>query len=192
MIEKPEWDYYDSDPEAINSLLATLPYLKNPNLKVLEPCAGTGKFIERFENLVKIKVDKYDICVREGTTDILQSDFIRSDFYNKYDLIISNFPTVGRGDAIGFDQFVRKALSDVRRGGTVCVLTKLVSLESQRRFANIYMTCKPSWVFVFSNRLKCTRYDKVVKTDTVFCWLVFEKGQDGYFAKETKLDWIHK
>ena len=106
MIEKPEWDYYDSDPEAINSLLAKLPYLKNPNLKVLEPCAGTGKFIERFENLVKIKVDKYDICVREGTTDILQSDFIRSDFYNKYDLIISNFPTVGRGDAIGFDQFV--------------------------------------------------------------------------------------
>ena len=53
MIEKPEWDYYDSDPEAINSLLAKLPYLKNPNLKVLEPCAGTGKFIERFENLVK-------------------------------------------------------------------------------------------------------------------------------------------
>ena len=34
MIEKPEWDYYDSDPEAINSLLAKLPYLKNPNLKV--------------------------------------------------------------------------------------------------------------------------------------------------------------
>ena len=50
MIEKPEWDYYDSDPEAINSLLAKLPYLKNPNLKVLEPCAGTGKFIERFES----------------------------------------------------------------------------------------------------------------------------------------------
>ena len=49
MFELPEWDYYDSDPEAINSLLAKLPRLKNPNLKVLDPCAGTGKFIERFD-----------------------------------------------------------------------------------------------------------------------------------------------
>ena len=43
MIEKPEWDYYDSDPEAINSLLA-----KFPNL---------------FDDFVNITDGRYDIIV---------------------------------------------------------------------------------------------------------------------------------
>lgn len=190
MVDLPEYDYYDSDPQAINGLLAKLPYLRTEPTKIIDPCAGTGIFAKRYEFLSGKKVDKFDII--ERATDIQQADYMRLDCLNKYDLIITNFPTGSRSTTKGFDYLLRKALVDIRRGGTVCVLTRLNSLETQKRYVNIFMKYKPSWVFVMSNRLKCTKGKVLTKTDTAFCWLVFCKDQNGFFATETKMDWIHR
>lgn len=190
MNDLPEYEYYDSDPQTINSLLTKLPRLREKGLKVLDPCAGAGIFAERFEYLTGTKVDKFDIVKR--VDDVQEQDFMKLKSFDKYDVIITNFPTTSRSATKGFDQLLKKALVDIRRGGTVCVLTKLKMLESQKRFVNIFMKYKPTYVYVYSNRLKCTKGTELVKTDTAFCWLIFEKDQDGFFAKETKLDWIHK
>lgn len=55
--ERQKEDYYATDPKFINHLLEKEPWLKNPDLKILEPSAGEGVLVDRFFELTGNKIN---------------------------------------------------------------------------------------------------------------------------------------
>lgn len=184
-------DFYNTDPSVVNDLLTILPQLKNRDLKVLEPCAGEGILADRFTFLTKNKVDMYDIKSRRE--DIIEKDYMELDAYNKYDVIITNFPfkEATSSNPIGFSELLNKALNDVKAGGYVCSFQRLTSLESKRRYQKTWCRRPPNCVYVYSHRLKHTKDNKLCHTNDAYCWCIFHKDETGHFASETKLKWIY-
>lgn len=193
--ERAEWDYYSTDPNCVNDLLSKMPELYNPNLKVLEPCAGAGAIANRFEELTDNKVDKYDIMPHAA--GIEQCNYMELDSKDKYDVIITNFPykSSTKTNPIGFNELLLKALDDVKCGGYVISFQRLLQLESQKRWKEIYEKYRPSKVYVYVHRVKCFKDGDAEKYKTMnsticYSWVVWEKEFDGSFAKKTELDWI--
>ena len=88
--DRAEYDFYSTDPDCVNDLLNKVPEIINPNFKYLEPCAGVGVIADRFTQLTKLPMDKYDIIQRRE--DIIEQDYIKLNCSNKYDVIITNYP----------------------------------------------------------------------------------------------------
>ena len=84
MKDKKE-DYYATDPRFINHLIEKEPWLKNPELKILEPSAGEGILVDRFFELTGNRMDAYDLIKRRN--DIIEQNYFTADFSNKYDVI---------------------------------------------------------------------------------------------------------
>ena len=186
-------DYYNSDPDCINDLLFRFPQLKNKELKVLEPCAGAGILADRFELLTKIKVDKYDI--EPHSDNVIKQDYMKLNCKNQYDVIITNLPYLMSSAAypIGFTQLLNKTLRDIKPNGYVCNLQKLAQLESKKRYEEIYSKFVPQIIYLYSNRIKCTKDNKEVNTTIPYCWVIWQKDEKGFYSnKETKFEWIYK
>ena len=192
--ERADWDYYSTDQQAINDLLAKMPILRSNDWKALEPCAGGGHLADRYEQLTHNKMDMYDICARRE--DIGEMDYMKLDCKDKYNLIISNFPyKEGTSKAPnGFSELLNKALNDVAPGGYVCSFQRLLQLESKKRYEKIYGKRKPEKIFVYSHRMKCYangNIDNAVNSAIAYCWMVWHKDENGFFSKTTELDWIY-
>lgn len=193
-VERAEWDFYSTDKQAVNDLLGKIPQLGERGLKVLEPAAGIGSIADRYKLITKNDVDMYDIVSRRE--DILECDYMKLDAYNKYDLIITNFPykNATKASPIGFSQLINKALNDIKPGGYVASFQKLLQLESKSRYEEIYGKKKPEWIFVYSHRMKCYKNGdekEVYNSAVAYSWVVWHKDENGFFSKETKLDWIY-
>lgn len=191
--QRANLDFYSTDPSAVNDLLQKMPELAECK-RVLEPCAGVGSISDRFQFLTGIKVDTYDILSRRE--DIIQMDYINLDCAGVYDLIITNFPyKEGTAKApIGFSQLLNKALKDVAPGGYVCSFQRLLSLESKKRYEQIYSKYKPEMIYVYSHRMSCYAngdMTKKINSSIAYAWFIYHKGLDGKFSQETKLDWIY-
>lgn len=192
--ERAEYDFYSTDPQAVNDLLAKMPELGKRGLKVLEPCAGIGTIADRYTTITKNEVDMYDIVQRRD--DIICSDYMDVDAFGKYDLIITNFPykNATKANPIGFNQLLNKALNDVKPGGYVASFQKLLQLESKKRYEEIYGRRKPEIIFVYSHRMKCFKNgdtSQIANSAVAYSWAVWHKDMDGFFSKDTKLDWIY-
>lgn len=162
-----------------------MPDLGKKGLHVLEPCAGAGILADRYSSKTGNKVIKSDIQSRRA--DIQEIDYMKLESYNLYDLIITNFPYND------YNRLVRKALNDVKINGYVAVLSRLSILESKQRYEQIYGHRKPEKILIFSRRLKCFK-DKsadLIHTDKPFIWIIWHKDEQGFFSKETKLEWIY-
>ena len=55
--ERQKEDYYTTDPRFINHLIEKEPWLKNPELKILEPSAGGGVLVDRFFELQQEEIE---------------------------------------------------------------------------------------------------------------------------------------
>lgn len=117
--ERDEYDFYATDPIALNHLFIKMPWLKECK-NILEPCAGIGTLADRFTKITGTSVDMYDIVSRRE--DIKECNYMDLDCKDKYDLIITNFPyKEGTKKApIGFSELLVKALKDVKSDGYVC------------------------------------------------------------------------
>ena len=192
--ERADYDFYATSPQAVNDLLAKMPELGEKGLKVLEPCAGIGTLADRYTELSGNPVDMWDICARRE--DIGESDYMKLDCKGQYDLIITNFPfrESTAKEPIGFTQLLLKALSDVKPGGYVCSFQRLLQLESKKRFENIYSKRKPEKIYVYSHRVACYSngdFTKKISSAVAYCWVIWHKDENGFFSKETMLDWIY-
>lgn len=192
--QRADWDFYATDPQCVNDLLSKAPQLGQKGLEVLEPCAGIGTLADRYTELTDNIVDMYDICARRE--DIGESNYMDLNCKDQYDLILTNFPyaEATRANPIGFTQLLLKALSDVKPGGYVCSFQRLLQLESKKRFENIYCKRKPETIYVYSHRVACYEngdFSKKVSSAVAYCWVIWHKDENGFFSKETKLDWIY-
>ena len=59
--ERQAENYYSTDPIVVNHLLEREEWLRNPNLKILEPAAGECSLVDRFYELTGNKMDAYDL-----------------------------------------------------------------------------------------------------------------------------------
>lgn len=162
--------------------------------RVLEPCAGIGSISDRFTELTGTKVDTYDILSRRE--DITQIDYMDLDCAGVYDLIITNFPYKNSTakNPIGFSELLVKALKDVAPDGYVCSFQRLLSLESKKRYEQIYYKYKPEKIYVYSHRMACYAngdMSKKINSSIAYAWFVYHKGLDGKFSEVTTLNWIY-
>lgn len=186
-------DFYSIDQQVVNDLIKKMPVLKQ-SWVALDPCAGAGLLADRYTKLTKNKVDMYDICSRRE--DIIEANYIKLDCKDKYNLIICEFPyqMATLKNPVGFSQLLKKALSDVKPGGYVCSLQRLLYLESKQRYEDIYGKYKPCNIYVYCHRVNCFKNGDLSKKENNAygqCWVIFHKDEQGFFKDETKLDWIY-
>ena len=191
--QRANLDFYSTDPSAVNDLLQKMPELAECK-RVLEPCAGVGSISDRFQFLTGIKVDCYDILSRRD--DIIQMNYMYLDCAGVYDLILTNFPSKSSTakNPIGFSELLIKALKDVAPDGYVCSFQRLLSLESKKRYEQVYSKYKPEKIYVYSHRMQCYAdgdMSKKINSSIAYAWFIYHKGLDGKFSQETKLDWIY-
>ena len=108
--ERQAENYYSTDPIVVNHLLEREEWLKNPNLKILEPAAGECSLVDRFYELTGNKMDAYDLISRRE--DVIQQNYFEKDFSNIYDVIFTN-PPYERDSSntnTGLADFIVKAL----------------------------------------------------------------------------------
>lgn len=191
--ERQKEDYYATDPRFINHLLEKEPWLKNPDLKILEPSAGEGVLVDRFYELTGNKMDAYDLIARRD--DIIEQDYFTADFSNKYDVILTNPPYLKdtAKTTTGLADYILKALKEVKIGGTVIMFLKTLHLESKVRYEKIFKNYPPSKLYVYASRISCYKNNDTTLPQgaisyTIFMWC--NKKEDGSFDKDTKLDWI--
>ena len=191
--ERQKEDYYATDPKFINHLLEKEPWLKNPDLKILEPSAGEGVLVDRFFELTGNKMDAYDLIARRD--DIIEQDYFTADFSNKYDVILTNPPYLKdtAKTATGLADYILKALKEVKVGGAVIMFLKTLHLESKVRYEKIYKHYPPSKLYVYASRISCYKNGDFSKSQGAISYSIFmwtNKKEDGSFDKDTKLDWI--
>ena len=191
--ERQKEDYYATDPRFISHLIEKEPWLKNPELKILEPSAGVGVLVDRFFELTGNKMDAYDLIARRE--DIIEQNYFTADFSNKYDVILTNPPYLK--DTIktteGLSEYILKALREVKVGGTVVMFLKTLHLESKVRYEKIYKNYPPSKLYIYADRISCYKNNDTSKPQGAISYSIFmwtNKKEDGTFDKDTKIDWI--
>lgn len=186
-------DYYSTDPLFIDLLLEREPWLKNPSLKILEPCAGENILADRFFELTGNKMDSFDIVKR--CEDVNVANYFITDFSNQYDVILTNPPylrdTMKTNE--GLADMICKMLKEVKTGGAVILFLKTLHLESKVRYEKIFKENPPSKLWVFADRISCYRNNDRTEPQGAISYTIFEwlnKKEDGSFNKDTKIDWI--
>ena len=142
--------------------------LTNPDLKILDPCAGGDlqhemsypKALHDFGFKGQITT----IDIREDSKADIKGNYLEQNCKEQYDIIMTNPP---------FNQaleIIDKALSDVKDNGFVVMLLRLNFFGSKARkeFFDKYM---PKYAFVHSRRMKFTN---TIGTDSIeymhACW----------------------
>lgn len=166
--ERAEYDYYATEPKAMELLLAE--EIFSPT--VWECACGEG-------HLSKVLLDhgygvkSSDLIYRnfgEGGIDFLKQ--------NKtcYVDIITNPPYKYA------KEFVEHAIEILEEGRKVAMFLKLTFLEGKAR-KELFLKAPPKKVYVSSSRLKCAKNGKFEKTGSsaaAYAWFVWEKGYKGY------------
>ena len=152
--ERQNEDYYASDERAIAHLIIKESWLVNPDLKILEPCAGEGVLSDALYKITGNKMDLYDIVSRRN--DVIQTNYFEKDFSNQYDVILTNPPyEKGSKTKPGLADMIVKMLNEVKDGGHVCLFLKVLHLESQERYEKIFKNMPPQRIHVYSKRISC-------------------------------------
>lgn len=176
--ERSKLDYYGTNPNAVKSLLREERFTQ----EVWEPTAG-------HHNIVNV-LEEYKYKVR--STDIFDYGF-GDELVNFLELSKSSFKEPFEGDIIMnppyYDAvpFVQKALELIQPGRKVAAFLRLLFLEGQGRYENIFKNDPPKTIYVFSKRQVCSKVDDFTEGSAVaYCWIVWEKG----FAGNPIIKWI--
>lgn len=190
--EREKNEFYSTDPLFINHLIEREPWLKNPDLKILEPSAGNGILVDRFYELTGNKMDAYDLISRRG--DIIEQDYFTKDFSNQYDVILTNPPYLKdtAKTTTGLADYIVKALKEIRDGGAVIMFLKTLHLESKVRYEKIFKDYPPTKLYIYSNRISCYKNSDTSKPQGAISYSIFiwKKIKGMEFEGPTTLDWI--
>ena len=167
-------DYYVTPQHQIELFLKEFekvcPIFSQPNIKVLDPCAGGDAEHEMsypavIKKMYGLDVDTIDI--RHDSLAVKKWDYIEHGVMYEPDIIITNPPF---NKAI---EIINAALEDVKNGGYVIMLLRLNFFGSDKRFP-FFQKIMPKYCFVNHNRMSFTDNGK---TDSIeYCHMVFQKG----------------
>lgn len=147
--ERAEYDYYATDPIAIDKLLK----VEKPFKHIYECAAGEGHLAQR------LKDNGYTVT----TSDIIERNY-KLDFVQDF----LKMSTSGLGSNEEYDiltnppykyakEFVLKALSMIKENRKVYMFLKLTFLEGKARYKELFSKYPPKSVYVFSERVLCAK-----------------------------------
>ena len=176
--ERERNDYYATDPVAIDELLKK----ETLNHNVWECACGGLHLANRLKEL-GYNVRTSDLIKRVDDDNIEVLDFL--SYQGKYEGdIVTNPPYVLA------KEFVLKALDIVSEGNKVIMFLKLLFLESQNRYEELFKLYPPKKIYVFSKRVRCQINGDFSKKDSsaiCYAWYVWEKGYKGL----PTINWIN-
>lgn len=176
--ERERNDYYATDPVAIDELLKK----ETLNHNVWECACGGLHLANRLKEL-GYNVRTSDLIKRVDDDNIEVLDFL--SYQGKYEGdIVTNPPYILA------KEFVLKALDIVSEGNKVVMFLKLLFLESQNRYEELFKLYPPKKIYVFSKRVRCQINGDFSKKDSsaiCYAWYVWEKGYMGL----PQVDWIN-
>lgn len=171
--EREKYDYYATDPIAVDYLLKYEKFNKN----VWECACGEGNISKKLEEY-GYNVKSTDLIYRgfgekESVNFLMQNEQFDGD-------IITNPPFT---NAL---EFVNKALELSKR--KVAMFLKLQFIETQKRYKELFSKNPPSRVYVFVKRMKCFKNNEPSSylSAICYCWFVWDNEYDG----EPIIRWI--
>lgn len=164
---RAEYDYYATDPRAVELLLETETFSD----KIWECACGEGHISKVLEQngYEVLSTDLIDRGYGTGGVDFLTSDCIFDGD------IITNPPYKY---AI---EFVKHALNSISEGHKVAMLLRLSFLEGKSRRV-LFNQYPPKKVCVSSNRILCAKNGDFENSDSsaiAYAWFIWEKGFRG-------------
>lgn len=176
--ERETYDYYATDPKALELLLEKESFAEN----IWECACGEGHLSEVLRNkgYNTKSTDLIDRGYGEGCVDFLKAtEAFEGD-------IITNPPYKYA------EQFVRKAIELVTDGHKVAMFLRLAFLEGKSR-RQLFDSFPPSKVYVASGRLNCCKNgdfsDESRKNSSAqaYAWFIWEKN----FSGDTIVKWFN-
>lgn len=177
--EREEWDYYATEPKAMEVLLEVEKFNKD----IWECAAGELHLVN---------------VLREHDYNVRYSDIInRTD----EDMEIIDFLTYSgtwNGDIITnppykyAQEFIEKSLEIIPKGNKVAMFLKIQFLEGKKR-KKLFQKYPPKVIYVSSSRLLCAKngeFEKMIQgggSAVAYAWFVWEKGYKG----DTVIKWIN-
>ena len=177
--EREEWDYYATEPKAMEVLLEVEKFNKD----IWECAAGELHLVN---------------VLREHDYNVRYSDIInRTD----EDMEIIDFLTyqgTWNGDIITnppykyAQEFIEKSLEIIPKGNKVVMFLKIQFLEGKKR-KKLFQKYPPKVIYVSSSRLLCAKngeFEKMIQgggSAVAYAWFVWEKGYKG----DTVIKWIN-
>lgn len=171
--ERSKLDYYGTDPKSTRALLGVESFTDY----IWEPAAGHHLIANVLRNA------GYDV----RTTDIADYGFgdEKLDFLNyegTFDGDIVTNPPYGLST-----EFAVKALEVVKPGRKVAMFLRLLFLEGNKRYENLFKENPPKVIYVFMNRQVSDKNDDFDHGSAVaYAWFVWEKGWKG----NPEIKWI--
>lgn len=175
--ERGMYDYYATDPRAVEALLKRETFSKN----VLEPACGGGHISNVLEEN-GYDVESVDIVNRGYKGQHTSADFFeRKDTWNGD--IVTNPPYKFAAE------FVEHALDVTAEGHKIAMFLKLTFLEGEKR-RKLFQNNPPYKIYVFTKRINCALNgdEEEFKKSSAVCyaWFVWKKGN----KENPIIDWI--
>ena len=180
--ERVEYDFYATDPKAVEKLL--LKYSINGN-KILEPCVGNGNIADTIKKFYTNVTDVTGVdIVDRGYPNTIVHDYLTWETDEKFDCIITNPPHSLAGE------FVEKSMELLNEGydeeglpkGQLIMFLKIQFLEGAKR-KELFEKYPPKYIYVFRNRMATWNNGEPLdpkgkRWATTMChaWFVWEKG----------------
>lgn len=159
-------DFYETPSIATEALLKII----TPSGSVLEPCNGRGAISSLF------KVPCLTMDIDPNMLADIYSDFMRHDFKERFDYIITNPPfnlnTSG--------EWAQRCISLLKEGGTCALFLKLLFVEGNKR-REFFRKFPPYQIYVFSKRITINDGCGIC-----YAWFIWKKDYQG----STQLLWI--
>lgn len=177
---REENDFYATEPEAIDRLLAVC---SMPKDKTIWECAcGNGNLSKRLEEL--------------GFSDVVSTDLVDRGYGVGGVNFLTDFSEEGSFDGTILTnppyryavEFCKQALKLVSVGNRVYMFLRIQFLETKKR-AEWFRTGKSGLktVYVFGERIGCwINNQKKGSSAQAYCWFEFEKGYEG----EVTVKWL--
>lgn len=174
--ERAQFDYYATDPQAVEMLLA----LETFAPVIWEPACGEGH-ISNVLAAHGYEVISTDLIYR-GFGEPEPMDFLTETFPEFEGDIITNPPY-----SAGLE-FVERALETVRPDGKVAMFLKVQFLEGKRR-GELFSKTPPRTVYISRSRLACAKNGDFSHTESAiaYAWYVWEKG----FIGDPVIKWFN-
>ncbi len=181
--ERIKGEYYATPYESTEALFNVESF--DGNL-FLEPCIGGGHIVKVVKKYYpNSKIYGCDIIDR-GYNNTKICDFLKEDFKQKFDNVITNPPYSLA------QEFLKKTMTVVKENGKIAMFLKIQFLEGVRR-KELFEIYPPKTVYVFSKRQAPWRNGSPVDekgkkwaSTMCFAWFVWVKGYKG----ETIVKWL--
>jgi len=170
--ERERFDYYATDPSAIDDLFNREEFNEN----IWECACGEGHLSKRMLSY-GLNVFSSDLIDR-GYGEV--ADFLSIEWYEWNGDIITNPPYKYA------QEFVEKSLSIIPIGNKVAMFLKLTFLEGQKR-KQMFLINPPKKIYIYSKRKQCAKGGEFKGSSAVaYAWYVWEKGYKG----KPEIEWI--